>query len=63
MNLNQFADIFAEDWQIPKPRNNMLDLVHHLKNIGMIKSTKVADVMSKVDRADFCPKDPYDDCP
>eukprot|EP00486_Rosalina_sp_Unknown_P001920 CAMPEP_0201575494 /NCGR_PEP_ID=MMETSP0190_2-20130828/20713_1 /ASSEMBLY_ACC=CAM_ASM_000263 /TAXON_ID=37353 /ORGANISM="Rosalina sp." /LENGTH=263 /DNA_ID=CAMNT_0048005173 /DNA_START=23 /DNA_END=814 /DNA_ORIENTATION=- len=39
------------------------DLIDQLSNKDIIKSQAVIAAMKKVDRADFSPSDPYDDCP
>ena len=39
------------------------DLINQLQKSGIIKSNEVAEVMKMVDRADYCPSSPYDDCP
>ena len=45
-------------------KSKMNKLVDHLINTGAITSTRVADVMRKVDRGDFCDNVMvYDDCP
>jgi protein-L-isoaspartate(D-aspartate) O-methyltransferase len=45
-------------------KSKMNKLVDHLINTGAITSTRVADVMRKVDRGDFCDNVmAYDDCP
>lgn len=38
-------------------------LVEHLKNSGSIKSNLVEETMLWIDRADFCPDNPYQDRP
>lgn len=43
--------------------NKMKNLVEHLMHEGIIKSQRVAQAMSKVDRGDFVDYDPYSDCP
>ncbi|XP_054927705.1 protein-L-isoaspartate(D-aspartate) O-methyltransferase isoform X3 [Dermacentor andersoni] len=42
---------------------NNLDLVRNLKRNGIIRSQKVEDVMSSVDRGNYCPHNPYMDSP
>ncbi|KAH6926724.1 hypothetical protein HPB50_021243 [Hyalomma asiaticum] len=42
---------------------NNLDLVRNLKRNGIIRSQRVEDVMSSVDRGNYCPHNPYMDSP
>jgi len=39
------------------------DLIKQLQQYGVIKSKCVQEAMLKIDRGDFCPKDPYVDSP
>ncbi|XP_065291107.1 protein-L-isoaspartate(D-aspartate) O-methyltransferase isoform X20 [Dermacentor albipictus] len=52
---------FAMAWR--SHGKNNLDLVRNLKRNGIIRSQKVEDVMSSVDRGNYCPHNPYMDSP
>jgi hypothetical protein len=39
------------------------DLVQALKQHGLVKSSRVEEAMRKVDRANYCKKEPYRDSP
>jgi protein-L-isoaspartate(D-aspartate) O-methyltransferase len=40
-----------------------VELIEALLRHGVIRDDRVADVMKAVDRADFCPREPYVDSP
>ncbi|EFO23289.1 protein-L-isoaspartate O-methyltransferase [Loa loa] len=46
----------------PRNTSNAM-LVDFLKKVGHIQDYRVEEVMLGVDRADFCPQNPYQDCP
>lgn len=39
------------------------DLVDQLKKNNVLKSPRVEEAMRRVDRKNYCPSDPYRDCP
>ncbi len=45
------------------PSSKMRKLVDHLVNYKVISSQKVYNTMLKVDRAEFCSQNPYEDSP
>ena len=42
---------------------NHQDLIKQLMQNKIIKRKEIADAMNKVDRGEFAPSDPYEDCP